>query len=211
MRTLLAVLAVSMLALGACTPGEPGVTPTATDPATSAAVTSEAPPTSSSPSPTPTPTPTAQSQEEKDIEAAMKAVTEANRIIDEVLMEPDQHERYPKELEKYVDPASPYWDFQTFGLDSYRRDGERFSVATKIVETSLVGDYGSSEMVIYQCADARDLEILNKDDEVVATGGLSEAHIAVRKTDGMWRAWAFVENNDGDISWTVESCRGGAQ
>lgn len=211
MRTLLAVLAVSMLTLGACTPGEPGVTPTATDPATSAAVTSEAPPTSSSPSPTPTPTPTAQSQEEKDIEAAMKAVTEANRIIDEVLMEPDQHERYPEELEKYVDPASPYWDYNAFGLDSYRADGKRFDSLTNILELDLLGEYDSNELVIYRCTDGRNLSVLDDDDEVVSTGAIDESHMIVRKIDGVWLVWDYKKNDEGYRGWEVSSCQGGTK
>ncbi len=214
MQTVMSALAVPVALLVACTPGDPGQTPPdSTGLQTSAAAPSPAPSTSEEPTPTPTPTPspTAQSQEEKDIAAAKKAVREANRIIDEVLMEPDKHKTYPKELEKYVDPASPYWDYNAFGLESYRAEGKRFDSSSKVVELELLGEYNEDELLIYRCTDGRKLQVLDSNGEVVSKGGMDESHMIVKKIDGKWLVWDYKKNSQGYRGWEVSECQGGSQ
>lgn len=204
MWTGMAIAGAVALLLSGCDGGG-GDPPATTVP--SAPASSAADPTSPSASAPATSAEPSETQEDKDFAEAAHAIEEANRIIDEVLMEPDKHKKYPKELKKYVDPASPYWDYNQFGLDQYRKEGKRFSGTTTIAALSLVVSSGKDELTVYRCTDGRDLKVLDKDGSTLSKGSLNEAHIIVRRSaGGRWRVWDYKKNDEGKRAWPVESC-----
>lgn len=201
MWTGMAIAGAVALLLSGCDGGggDPPATTVPSAPASSAAdpTSPSAPATSAEPSET---------QEDKDFAEAAHAIEEANRIIDEVLMEPDKHKKYPKELKKYADPAGQYWDLQAYVLEKYRAEGQRFSTTSRIVKLQPVGEYDPDELTFYRCTDAKDLKVLDKKGRTVSTGTLSDSRIVVRKIDSRWLLWEYVEYDNGGLTRTVDSC-----
>ena len=162
-------------------------------------------PTSAAPT-EPTPTPTL-SKKEQDYQDAAHSVEEANRIIDETLMESDKPKTYPDELTKFVDPDGPYWAQQAHGLDDYRKEGKRLSDATRIKQLTPVGTYNPNQLTLYRCSDYTGGKVLDKDGKTLSKGGLTESRLVVRKSTDGWRVWGY-EYLDGDrrVSRTIDEC-----
>lgn len=197
----LAATGAALLVAGALVACDPDPTPPPVSPSASVpASTGSTEPT------TPTPTPTL-SKKEQAYQDAAHAVEEANRIIDEVLMEPSKHKKYPAELKKYADPDGPYWALQAQGLKDYRREGKRFSDATRIKQLTPVGTYNPNQVTIYRCSDFTGGKVLDKDGKTVSKGELTETRLIVRKSKEGWRVWGYEHLDDeGHVTLPIDKC-----
>lgn len=201
----LTVAGAALLVAAAIAACDPAPSPPPTDNPTSSPSTSV--PVSTDPTePTPTPTPSLSKQEQAYQDAA-HAVEEANRIIDETLMEPDKHKTYPAELKRYADPDGPYWALQARGLSDYRKEGKRFSAVGKVKQLTPVGTYNPNQVTLYRCNDSTGGKVLDKNGDVLSTGGLTEARLVIRKSEEGWRVWGYEHlDDDGRVSRSVDKC-----
>lgn len=203
----LAATGAALLVAGAVVACDPAPTPPPASPsATSPASTDPTSPNQDPTTPSPTPSPTL-SKQEQDYQDAAHAVREANRIIDETLMEPDKHKAYPAELKKYVDPDGPYWALQAQGLSDYRKEGKRFSAVGTVKQLTPVGTYNPNQLTLYRCNDSSGGKVLDKDGKTLSEGGLVESRLVLHKEDDRWRVWGYEHlDGDGRVSRAVDKC-----
>lgn len=196
----LAATGAALLVAGALVACDPDPTPPPASPSASA------PTGTGSTEPTPTPTPTL-SKKEQAYQDATHAIEEAERIVDETLMEPSKHKKYPAELKKYADPDGPYWALQAQGLKDYRKEGKRFSDTTKIKQLTPVGTYNPNQVTLYRCSDFTEGKVLDKDGKTLSKGELTESRLIVRKSEDGWRVWGYEHLDDERrVTRTIDKC-----
>lgn len=172
----------------------------------SALLVAGAPTSTGSTETTPTPTPTLSKKQQADQDVA-HAVEEAERIVDEALMDPSEHKTYPAELKKYADPDGPYWALQAQGLKGYRKEGKRFSATTRTKQLTPAGTDNPNQVTLYRCGDFTGGKVLDKDGKTLSEGSLTESRLIVRKSKDGWRVWGYEHlDDDRRVTRTIDKC-----
>ncbi|MFW6599292.1 hypothetical protein ACQBAU_12345 [Propionibacteriaceae bacterium Y2011] len=173
--------ALVLVAVAGCVPDDgppPGPpSPSSTDVTT--------PPTS------PTPSPTMPSEADK--QAAINAYVEANKIVDDVLINGGA-DTLPEEIEKYATTTGSYYKYESSGVFEAKALGTTFSERTKVIESDTTA-VDRDRLKVFVCVDARHVTIEYKHIEP-RPGVLVAGYVFAERSEDGWRVTDY-ELSDG--------------